>query len=83
MAKLPPLHPGEVLREEFLTPLGLTAYADETTGITADTALRLGIFFGTTAEFWMNLQDRFELEIARRAAGRSLERIEAREQVCA
>ena len=99
MVKLPPLHPGEVLREEFLQPLGLTAYAlagklgvprtrieriaQQATGITADTALRLGIFFGTTAEFWMNLQDRFELEIARRAAGRSLERIEAREQVCA
>jgi addiction module HigA family antidote len=99
MGKLPPLHPGEVLREEFLKPLGLTAYAlaakldvprtrieriaEEKTGITADTALRLGIFFGTTAEFWMNLQDRHELEIARRAAGRSLERIEARERVCA
>src|SRR5262249_43256554 len=99
MKKLPPLHPGEVLREEFLKPLGLTAYAlaaklnvprtrierlrDEETGITADTALRLGIFFGTTAEFWMNLQDRFELEVARRAAGRKLDRIETRERVCA
>jgi addiction module HigA family antidote len=96
MVKLPPLHPGEVLREEFLRPLNLTAYAlaaklgvprtrieriaEEETGVTADTALRLGMFFGTTAEFWMNLQTRFELEAARRAAGRSLERIEAREQ---
>jgi len=97
MVKLPPLHPGEVLREEFLQPLGLTAYAlagklgvprtrieriaQQATGITADTALRLGIFFGTTAEFWMNLQDRFEA--ARRAAGRSLDKIEARERACA
>ena len=73
-AKLPPLHPGEVLREEYLKPLGLTPYAlaaaldvprtrierlaNEETGITADTALRLGRYFRTTPEFWMNLQDR-------------------------
>jgi antitoxin HigA-1 len=79
--RLPPLHPGEVLREEFMEPLGLSAYAvaracriprtrieriaREETGITADTALRLGKFFGTTPEFWLNLQCRFEIETAK------------------
>jgi antitoxin HigA-1 len=93
------MHPGEVLREEYLKPLGLSAYAladkldvprtrierlrDEETGITADTALRLARYFGTTPEFWMNLQDRFELETARRAAGKKLDHIEAREPACA
>jgi addiction module HigA family antidote len=82
MTKLPPMHPGEVLREEFLEPLGLKPYslaarigvprtrveriAKEETGITVDTALRLGAYFHTTPEFWMNLQTRFELETARR-----------------
>lgn len=77
-AKLAPLHPGEVLREEFMEPYGLSAYAlakachiprtrieriaREETGITTDTALRLAAFFGTTAEFWLNLQNRFEME---------------------
>jgi addiction module HigA family antidote len=94
MTKLPPLHPGEVLREEFMEPLRLTAYtlaarldvprtrieriAKEETGITVDTALRLGAYFHTTAEFWMNLQNRFELETALRNRGiaRELHRIE-------
>jgi addiction module HigA family antidote len=78
--KLAPVHPGEVLREEFLTPLNLTAYAvaaaidvprtrverlaREETPVTADTALRLGKFFGTPAAFWMNIQARFDLERA-------------------
>jgi antitoxin HigA-1 len=82
MTKLPPMHPGEVLREEFMEPLGLTAYtlaqridvprtrveriAGEKTGITVDTALRLAAYFHTTPEFWMNLQSKFELEAARR-----------------
>jgi addiction module HigA family antidote len=95
--KLPPLHPGEVLREEYLKPLGLTAYAlaklldvprtrieriaREEEGISADTALRLGRYFRTSPEFWMNLQDRFELETKRRALGKRLERIE--ERACA
>jgi addiction module HigA family antidote len=98
-AKLPPLHPGEVLREEYLKPLGLTPYAlaaaldvprtrierlaNEETGITADTALRLGRYFRTTPEFWMNLQDRYELETERRALGKKLEKIEQREAICA
>ncbi|MFZ2101760.1 MAG: HigA family addiction module antitoxin [Oricola sp.] len=77
-SKLPPLHPGEVLREEFLGPLDLTPYAlakacriprtrierivREETGITVDTALRLARYFDTTPEFWMNLQTRYEME---------------------
>jgi addiction module HigA family antidote len=78
MKKLPPMHPGEVLREEYMLPLGLTAYtlarhigvprprieriARERQGVTADTALRLGAYFHTTPEFWLNLQVKFELE---------------------
>lgn len=78
--KLPPVHPGEILREEFLLPMGLTPYAvaaklrvprtrierlaREETPITADTALRLGKFFGTTAAFWMNIQAQYDLETA-------------------
>jgi addiction module HigA family antidote len=70
--KLAPMHPGEVLREEFLVPLEMSPgalakacgvprtrierIASEETGITADTALRLSRAFGTTAEFWLNLQ---------------------------
>jgi addiction module HigA family antidote len=78
--KLAPVHPGEVLREEFLKPLKLTPYAvaasigiprtrverlaREETAVTADTALRLGKFFKTTAAFWMNMQAQFDLETA-------------------
>src|SRR5438105_3770458 len=78
--RLQSVHPGEILREEFLEPLGLTAYqlakaigVEQTRvseilhgkrGITADTALRLARFFGTSAQMWMNLQSRFELEEA-------------------
>jgi antitoxin HigA-1 len=94
MTKLPPLHPGEVLREEFLEPLGIKPYTlaarldvprtrierivKEETGITADTALRLGAYFHTTPEFWMNLQNKYELETARRdrKVVRELDRIE-------
>ena len=73
----PAMHPGEILREEFLTPPSLTPYAvakalrvprtrierlaREETPITADTALRLGRYFGTGAEFWMNLQSTYDL----------------------
>ena len=82
---LPPMHPGEVLREEFLAPLGLTAHAlalalrvpaNRIAGIlagnravSADTALRLARHFGTTAGFWLNLQKGYELDCARRHAG--------------
>jgi addiction module HigA family antidote len=94
MTKLPPLHPGEVLREEFMEPLGLTPYTlaarldiprarierivREEKGVSADTALRLGAYFHTTPEFWMNLQSRFELEMVLRDRGvaRQLHRIE-------
>lgn len=76
----PPIHPGEILREEFLDPLGLKPYslakalhvprtrierlAREEVPVTADTALRLGRYFGTGPEFWMNLQTSFELATA-------------------
>jgi antitoxin HigA-1 len=78
---LPPVSPGEVLRAEFLEPLGLSAGAlaraigvprNRLTGIngkrrvTADTALRLGIYFGTSAEFWLSLQASHDLKRARR-----------------
>jgi len=71
------IHPGEILREEFLVPLKLTPYAlaaacrvsrtrierlaREETPVTADTALRLGRYFGTTPEFWLNLQSQYDL----------------------
>ena len=81
--RMPPLHPGEFLREEFMVPLGLSANAlalalrvpatriseivNERRGITADTALRLGRYFRMTPEFWMNLQSQYDLESARDA----------------
>lgn len=77
----PPIHPGEILLEEFLKPMGISQYrlaasihvparrineiVLEKRGITADTALRLSRFFGNSAEFWMNLQLRYELESER------------------
>ncbi|GIK80800.1 MAG: HigA family addiction module antitoxin [Xanthobacteraceae bacterium] len=88
---LPPMHPGEMLREEFLVPLGLTPYAvakacgvprtrieriaREELGISADTALRLAKFFGTTPEFWLNLQTRHDTLAAQRAIPKELARI--------
>ena len=91
---LPPIHPGEILREEFMLPLELSSHAlaraigvtparvndiaNEKRGITADTALRLGRYFGTTADIWINLQKRFELETARRELGRQLDQIQPR-----
>ena len=89
MAKtLPPLHPGEVLREEFLLPLNLSAGAiaracrvprtrierltREEVGVSGDTAVRLAKFLGTSPEFWLNLQLRFEAEVAKRAASKDL-----------
>lgn len=80
IAPVPPVHPGEVLRVEFLDPLGLTPYAlakacrvprtrierlaRGETAVTADTALRLGRFFETGPEFWMNLQALHDLALA-------------------
>ena len=90
--KLKPMHPGEVLREEFLLPLGISAgalakvcdlprtrierIAGEQTGITADTALRLGKALGTTAQLWLNLQTDYDVQVAKRYLGRVLDRIE-------
>jgi len=78
--RLPPIHPGEILREEFLVPLGMSAHelalalrvpatrineiVNEKRGITADTAMRLSRYFGTTAKFWLNMQVSYELEVA-------------------
>lgn len=76
--KLPPIHPGEILLEEFLRPMGISQYrlakslsvpprrinevVHGNRAVTADTALRLSRFFGTSERFWMNLQTRYELE---------------------
>lgn len=89
--KLAPVHPGDILLRDFLEPLGLTPYAlakaigvqpprvndivRHTRSITADTALRFSKYFGTTAQFWMNLQTQYDLEVAERAAGRILSKI--------
>ena len=89
--RLKPMHPGEVLREEFLVPLGMSAGAlaktcglprtrierivSEQTGITADTALRIAKALGTSAQLWLNLQNDFDVEVARRELGRTLDRI--------
>ena len=84
------IHPGEILHEEFLKPMGIsqnrlalclrvpvTRVNDIVRGrraVSADTALRLARFFGTSAEFWLNLQARYDLDIARDALGSRLER---------
>lgn len=88
--RLPPVHPGEILLEEFLEPLGLSQYrlAHDITvpprrineivhgkrAITADTALRLARYFGTTDRFWLNLQTRFDLEQERDNLGSRLQK---------
>ena len=93
---LPPLHPGEVLREEFLLPLNLSAGAiakacrvprtrierltREEVGVSGDTAVRLAKFLGTSPEFWLNLQLRFEAEVAMRAASEDLAAIKPLER---
>jgi addiction module HigA family antidote len=88
--RLPPIHPGEILREEFLTPLRMSAHqlalalrvpatrlndvVNEKRGITADTALRLSRYFGTTSRFWMNMQTSYELEMAEDKLGAAVRR---------
>lgn len=88
---LPPMHPGEMLREEFVLPLGLSTgrlskaigvprtrierIIREETGISADTALRLGKALGTTPEFWVNLQTRHDLLVARANIAPQLEAV--------
>ncbi len=87
--KLPPIHPGEILREEFMRPRGLSQNAlaralnvpprrineivIEKRGITADTALRLARYFGTSAEMWTGLQADYDLRVARRKKARVIE----------
>jgi addiction module HigA family antidote len=88
------IHPGEILREEFLKPLGLTPYdlvkrlhvpaprindiVLERRGVTADTALRLARFFGTSVEFWMNAQAFYEVRLASARLARELKQVEPR-----
>ena len=85
MNEMRPIHPGEILREEFLVPLGLSASAlaielkvpspritelvRERRSLTPDTALRLARYFGTSPEFWMDLQSAYDLKIAARDSG--------------
>lgn len=85
-----PVHPGEILLEDFMKPAGISinglalelrvpatrisAIVNESRGITADTALRLGRYFPTTSEFWMNLQSRFDLDVASDASRKEIER---------
>ncbi len=87
---LPLVHPGTILREEFLKPLDISVYKlanaikvprsranDIVLGrrsITTDTALRLGRYFGTTASFWINLQSRYDLDLAERGLRKKIER---------
>jgi addiction module HigA family antidote len=95
--KIPPIHPGEILLEEYLKPLGLSQYrlAKDITvparrvneivhgkrAITADTALRLARFFGTSDRFWLNLQTRYDLEIEKERLKGRLEREVSRYRV--
>jgi addiction module HigA family antidote len=91
MEKLPNIHPGEILQEEFLVPLNITPYrlAKETNipqtriseiikgkrRITADTALRLSQYFGNTAKFWLGLQDDFDIEAELEEKGKEFDDI--------
>jgi antitoxin HigA-1 len=86
------IHPGEILREEFLKPIGMSAYALakrlhipaprindivlERRGITADTAIRLSRFFSTSEQFWLNLQDAYEVNRIKSEREKEFERIE-------
>ena len=88
-ATMPPIHPGEILLEEFLNPLGISQYrlakdisvpprrineiVHGKRAVTPDTALRLARFFGTTGQFWLNLQSRYELELERDRLGERLQ----------
>ena len=87
--KMPPVHPGEILLEEFLTPMGISQYrlahdisvpprrineiVHGTRGVSADTALRLGRYFGISPQFWLNLQGHFDLEQEQDRLGDRLE----------
>jgi addiction module HigA family antidote len=89
-ARLKPVHPGEILREEFMRPLGLNPHklslalhvsapavyeiVGEERAISTEMALRLAHYFGTTPEFWLNLQTRYDLEVARDREAAKIER---------
>jgi addiction module HigA family antidote len=89
---MPPIHPGEILQEEYLGPLGVSQYrlaqaievpprrineiVHGKRGISADTALRLARYFGTSERFWLNLQSRYGIEVERDRLATALERIE-------
>src|SRR5437588_3251493 len=89
-SKLPPVHPGEILQEEFLAPLAISQYrlAKETSvppgrineivkgirSISVDTALRLSRYFGTSERFWLNLQTHYDLEVQKDRLGGRLQR---------
>jgi antitoxin HigA-1 len=91
------LHPGEILREEFLKPLGMSAYelakrlhvpvprvndiVLERRGVSADTAVRLSRFFGTTEQFWLNLQGAYEISRVMAEQAAEIERIEPIDRV--
>lgn len=86
--KMRPIHPGEILREEFLAPLGMSPHAlamalhvpaprindivRERRAVTTDTALRLSRYFGTTPQFWLNLQNSYDLKLAASQIGRKI-----------
>ena len=86
--RLPPIHPGEILLEEYLKPMGLSQYrlarslsvpprrineiVHGKRGVSADTGLRLARFFGTSERFWLNLQTRYELEVEKDRLGERL-----------
>ncbi len=87
--EIPPIHPGEILLEEFLKPMGISQYrlakdisvdprrineiVHGERSITADTALRLGRFFGTSARFWINMQSHYDLEVQEMEMGERLD----------
>ena len=88
--EIPPIHPGEILLEEYLKPMGITQYRlakdihvdprrineiiHGQRSITADTALRLARYFGTSERFWLNLQSRYDLELQKMELGDRLEK---------
>ena len=88
--RLPPVHPGEILREDLMKPFGITInrlardlrvaptrtseIVNGRRGVSADTALRLARYFGTTPEFWMNLQAAYDLDVAQRASAERIVR---------
>jgi len=95
--KIPPIHPGEILLEEYLIPLGLSQYrlakdisvparrvneiVHGKRAITADTALRFARFFGTSDRFWLNLQTRYDLEVEKERLKGRLEREVSRHKI--